>query len=323
MSQSLGRQLVDLERPDLRLRRPPLQHQLPAAAGRGPLRGAAACPERGRPRPATPPTPPSWRGWAALPHREADPGVPPAGQAASPPISMPCPPWSIPGRAGVHTTFNQTVAGHRPALLQRPEPAEHPHPDRAGQADPAGLRRRRPTCLLSAPTTRRSSCASWRTSPRTRACWTAFRQDEDIHAATAAEVFGVAHRRRSPRTCGRVAKMVNFGIIYGMSDYGLEQATELSREQAAQVHRGLLREVPRCEELPGVHQAEGPGPGLRGDPAGPAAVHPGAQLRQPAVREAAERMAINMPVQGTAADIIKVAMVHLQGEIDRRGCRAA
>jgi DNA polymerase-1 len=62
---------------------------------------------------------------------------------------------------------------------------------------------------------------------------TAFAQDEDIHVATASQVFGIPLNKVTPEM-RRAAKTVNFGVIYGISDYGLEQATELSRQQAAQ-----------------------------------------------------------------------------------------
>jgi len=58
----------------------------------------------------------------------------------------------------------------------------------------------------------------------------AFNRDEDIHAATASQLYGVDKSQVTP-DMRRVAKTVNFGVIYGMSDYGLEQATELSRER--------------------------------------------------------------------------------------------
>ncbi len=149
----------------------------------------------------------------------------------------------------------------------------------------------------------------------------AFRHDEDIHRSTASEVFGVPASQVTP-DMRRVAKTVNFGVIYGMSDYGLEQATELSREEASgfidayfekyqgvkeyiETTKRLVRErvyvettLGRRRYIPEVHS-------------------PNAQ-----VRAAAERMAINMPVQGTSADIIKLAMIDLHQEMERRGLRS-
>ena len=149
----------------------------------------------------------------------------------------------------------------------------------------------------------------------------AFERDEDIHSATASQVFGVPASEVTP-DMRRVAKTVNFGVIYGMSEYGLEQATELSREEASsfinayfekyhgvkeyiETTKRLVRErgyvetvLGRRRYIPEVHSPNGQ------------------------VRAAAERMAINMPVQGTSADIIKVAMINLQQEMERRGFRS-
>ena len=149
----------------------------------------------------------------------------------------------------------------------------------------------------------------------------AFRHDEDIHTATASEVFSVPASQVTP-DMRRVAKTVNFGVIYGMSDYGLEQATELSREEASgfikayfekyqgvkeyiETTKRLVRErgyvetiLGRRRYIPEVHSPNGQ------------------------IRAAAERMAINMPVQGTSADIIKVAMINLHQEMEKRGFRS-
>ena len=82
-----------------------------------------------------------------------------------------------------------------------------------------------------APTTRRSSCGCWRTTRRTRCCWRPTARDKDIHALTASEVFGVppmlidAEQRRR-------AKAVNFGIVYGLSPFGLSQQLGIEQKEA-------------------------------------------------------------------------------------------
>ena len=81
---------------------------------------------------------------------------------------------------------------HRPVVLVRSQPAEHPGPHRGGAAHPSGLHRPAGLCRCSRPITRRSNCASWPTCPGTTGLLRAFAAGEDIHRATAAEVFGVA-----------------------------------------------------------------------------------------------------------------------------------
>ena len=149
----------------------------------------------------------------------------------------------------------------------------------------------------------------------------AFRQDRDIHAATASEVFavpigGVTTDMR------RVAKVVNFGIIYGMSDFGLEQATGLSREQAARFIAAYFERYPGVKSYLESTRRKAREQGYVETVMGRRRYIPDLNSGNRQVREAAERMAINMPVQGTAADIIKVAMVSLQREIDRRGLKS-
>ncbi len=145
----------------------------------------------------------------------------------------------------------------------------------------------------------------------------AFREDKDIHTETAVEVFGAGAQEVTP-DMRRVAKVVNFGIIYGMSDYGLEQATDLTREQATlfietyfQRHPGVnayLESIKKSARERGWVET------ILGRRRYIAEIN--SSNRQ--AKEAAERMAINMPVQGTAADIIKVAMVRLLHVMDER-----
>ncbi|MFC2013301.1 DNA polymerase I [Chloroflexota bacterium] len=145
----------------------------------------------------------------------------------------------------------------------------------------------------------------------------AFHHDEDIHAATAALLFGVDASRVTP-DMRRVAKTVNFGVIYGMSGYGLEQATELSREEAAQFIAAYFEKYPGVKHYIESTKKQAREKGYVQTLLGRRRFIPEIDSSNRQVREAAERMAINMPVQGTSADIIKVAMIDLDREMDRR-----
>jgi len=142
----------------------------------------------------------------------------------------------------------------------------------------------------------------------------AFKHDEDIHSATASLMFGV-DKDKVTKDQRRFAKTINFGVIYGMSEYGLEQATELSREEAARFIKQYFEKYPGVtrylEEVREKARKDGYVETLLGRRRymGPDINSPNRQ-----VRESAERMAINMPVQGTSADIIKVAMINLSRE---------
>ncbi|TET40141.1 MAG: DNA polymerase I, partial [Dehalococcoidia bacterium] len=145
----------------------------------------------------------------------------------------------------------------------------------------------------------------------------AFARDEDIHAITAATVFGV-EKAEVTSEMRRVAKTVNFGVIYGMSDYGLEQATELSREEAAQFIALYFERYPKVKEYIEATKEQARKLGYVQTVMGRRRFIPEINSPNWQVRQAAERMAINAPVQGTSADIIKVAMINMHREMKNR-----
>jgi DNA polymerase-1 len=146
----------------------------------------------------------------------------------------------------------------------------------------------------------------------------AFQRDEDIHAHTASEVFGVPMEKVTA-PMRREAKVINFGIIYGMSPYGLSQQLGIGPKVAQARIDDYFRKYPGVQAYieKGLQEAKEKGyvttlfhrrrylPDLH-SPAVP-------------VRQASERMAINTPLQGTAADIIKVAMLRIQNRIEELG----
>jgi DNA polymerase-1 len=148
----------------------------------------------------------------------------------------------------------------------------------------------------------------------------AFRSDRDIHASTAAFIFKVAPEAVSP-AMRTVAKAVNFGIIYGMGPQALAKSTGLSMEEAA----GFVRE--HRETYPGLYEyIESTLKGARETGCvetvlGRKRFIPGIGSTDSAARSAAERMAVNTPVQGSAADIIKLAMLEIFAESRTRGLK--
>ena len=145
----------------------------------------------------------------------------------------------------------------------------------------------------------------------------AFKNDEDIHAATASRLYGV-DMSQVTADMRRFAKTVNFGVIYGMSSYGLEQATELSREEANQFIKAYFEKYPGITQYLEATKQQARQTGYVQTLLGRRRAIPEINSANRQVREAAERMAINMPVQGTSADIIKVAMVKLFKEMNER-----
>ncbi len=149
----------------------------------------------------------------------------------------------------------------------------------------------------------------------------AFHHDEDIHTATASRLYNVPVDAVTGEM-RRLAKTVNFGVIYGMSEYGLEQRTDLSREESAKFIEAYFERYPgvtRYLEDTKKHARE---KGYVQTILGRRRLIPEVNSANRQVRQAAERMAINMPVQGTSADIIKVAMINLDREMDKRGLKS-
>jgi DNA polymerase-1 len=145
----------------------------------------------------------------------------------------------------------------------------------------------------------------------------AFAQGEDVHRATAAEIFGVSRRGRPDQR--RVAKVINFGLIYGMSAFGLARQLDLERGAAqAYIERyfarypGVARYMARTRETARTQ-------GYVETVFGRRLWLPEIRSSQAARRQGAERAAINAPMQGSAADLIKSAMIVVQGWLDAEG----
>jgi len=120
----------------------------------------------------------------------------------------------------------------------------------------------------------------------------------------------------------RLAKVVNFGVLYGMSGYGLEQATELSREEANQFIKTYYEKYSGVREYLERTKQQARERGYVQTILGRRRYVPDINASNAQVRAAAERMAISTPVQGTAADIIKLAMIRIHAEMEGKGLKA-
>jgi DNA polymerase-1 len=136
----------------------------------------------------------------------------------------------------------------------------------------------------------------------------AFRHGEDIHSRTAAEIFGVMPGLVTPEM-RRAAKTVNFGIVYGMSAFGLAKELGISRKEAAQFMERYFNRYPGVKNYMAEIVQKARKDGFVTTLLGRRRYLPDITARQRNIREFAERTAINTPIQGTAADIIKLAMI--------------
>lgn len=148
-----------------------------------------------------------------------------------------------------------------------------------------------------------------------------FRHGEDIHAATAAIVYAIPISEVTPRE-RRIAKTVNFGVLYGMSDYGLARDTGLTRKEAAQFIDSYFQRYGAVRQFFEQIKLEAEEKGYVSTLLGRRRYIPEMRTTHRGLRQAAERMAINMPIQGTAADIIKIAMINLDRLLKDKGYRS-
>jgi DNA polymerase-1 len=138
----------------------------------------------------------------------------------------------------------------------------------------------------------------------------AFAQDEDVHRATAAEVFGVALGEVTPDQ-RRSAKAINFGLMYGMSAFGLGKQLGIPRGQAQEYVDLYFERYPRVKAFMDRTRAEAGDKGYVETVFGRRLYLPDINASNSQRRQYAERSAINAPMQGTAADIIKRAMIRV------------
>jgi DNA polymerase-1 len=149
----------------------------------------------------------------------------------------------------------------------------------------------------------------------------AFLNDDDIHAATAARVFGVPIGEVTANMRRR-AKVFNFGVLYGLSDYGLSVREKISREEAGEFIRTYFEKYPGMQRYTSETTQRAREYGYVETLFSRRRYIPEIHSTNFNVRNAAERAAVNMPVQGTAADIIKIAMNRLDAEMRRRNMRS-
>jgi DNA polymerase I len=149
----------------------------------------------------------------------------------------------------------------------------------------------------------------------------AFRAGADIHALTASEVFGVPVEGMDP-IVRRSAKAINFGIIYGISAFGLAQQLGVPHGEAADYIKAYFQRFPGIRDYMERTKAEARERGYVETLFGRRCYISGIKDPNPARRAGAERQAINAPLQGAAADIIKRAMRRVPGALEKAGLKA-
>ncbi|CAM4283534.1 DNA polymerase I [Weissella hellenica] len=150
----------------------------------------------------------------------------------------------------------------------------------------------------------------------------AFINGEDIHAATARRIFDVPDDQPVDGNIRRQAKAVNFGIVYGISDFGLSKNIGVSRQQAKTIIETYFEQYPDVKKWSESIIASARENGYVETIAHRRRYLPDINAKRFNARSFAERTAMNSPIQGSAADIIKIAMINVQAAIEKAGLKA-
>jgi DNA polymerase-1 len=150
----------------------------------------------------------------------------------------------------------------------------------------------------------------------------AFHEGQDIHDFTARQIFNVGSGESIDGNQRRIAKSVNFGLLYGMSDFGLAQRLEISRAEAKEMTQAYFARFPSVRAYIQSVIDQGRDQGYVRTILGRRRYMPALRSSNYMLRSAAEREATNAPLQGSAADIMKLAMVRIEGALAREGLRA-
>ncbi|QQL45139.1 DNA polymerase I [Sulfuriroseicoccus oceanibius] len=208
----------------------------------------------------------------------------------------------------VHTSFHQVVAATGRLASSDPNLQNIPIRTELGRGVRRAFVPRSPERLLMASDYSQIELRIMAAISDDEVMRQAFVEGADIHTATAAKVFGV-ERDEVTREQRSGAKMVNFGIIYGISAFGLSQRLGIPRKQAGELIESYLATYTGVKSFMETVVEKAAKDGYVETLGGRRRYLPDLNSRNHTIRSAAERMAINTPIQGTAADMIKLAMI--------------
>jgi len=223
------------------------------------------------------------------------------------------------GTKRIHTTFSQTIAATGRLSSVSPNLQNIPIRTEEGRE----IRRAfipRDGCMLLACDYSQIELRIMAELSGDQGLRDAFIHGEDIHTATAARVFGVA-KNDVTREMRSKAKMVNFGIIYGISAFGLSQRLGIPRKEAGEIIDQYKANYPGVQDYLDATIEFAREHGYVETIAGRRRYIRDINAKNQMVRSGAERNAINAPIQGTAADMIKIAMISIQKLLDEKKVR--
>jgi DNA polymerase-1 len=221
----------------------------------------------------------------------------------------------------IHTSFNQTgavtgrLASSDPNLQNIPTRTELGHKVRRGFIASPG-------CVLLSVDYSQIELRIVADMSKDEAMCSAFRSNQDIHATTAAAIYNIPldHVTKEQR---RHAKAINFGLIYGMSAFGLSRSTDLTLAEAEVFVSSYFKQFPSVKTFLDNLRKSAAELGYVETLLGRKRYFPGLKTQtNPNLRNREEREAINAPIQGTAADILKLAMIKMPGALSDAGLSA-
>jgi DNA polymerase-1 len=225
------------------------------------------------------------------------------------------PPLVNPRTGRVHTIFNQVVAATGRISSQDPNLQNIPIRSEVGRAIRRGFVAGPGKVLVAADYSQielRILAHLSHDPVLTRA----FRERIDVHTQTAAEVFSLPVDQVGARE-RRIAKAVNYGLAYGQSDFGLARALDISRKEAHEYSQRYFERFPTVRKFMEDVVAQARARGGARTVLGRWRPIPDLKSKSPVARRAAERIAQNTPMQGTGADIIKLAMLKTHARLVR------
>jgi len=217
----------------------------------------------------------------------------------------------------VHTTFNQVMTSTGRLNSQDPNLQNIPIRTERGQEIRKAFVPRNGDFLLLSADYSQIELRIIAALSREAGLLEAFRTGADVHTATAAKVYSVMPERVTPEMRSK-AKMVNYGIAYGISAFGPAQRLGIPRREAAEIIDHYFKQFPGIRKYMDDTIAFARKNGYVETVTGRRRYIRDIRSLNNAVRSSAERNAINAPIQGTAADMIKLAMIHIHRELTRR-----
>lgn len=217
----------------------------------------------------------------------------------------------------IHTSFNQAVTATGRLSSTNPNLQNIPIRTEKGRLVRKAFVASSPDTVILAADYSQIELRLMAEMSEDKAMRNAFAEKQDIHSATAASIFQVALEdvTREQRS---QAKTVNFGIIYGVSAFGLSQQTNLNRSEAAEMIKSYFTTYPGIRAYMDKQVELAREKGYVTTLLGRKRYLPDINSRNPVVRGHAERNAVNTPIQGSAADIIKLAMARIHKEMKAR-----